>query len=186
MKVFLRKYFMIVLLFLNLLLFTGNTMGYVLNCPGVTYYGTYQTFTFSSCVNSSYLEVGPSYFWLSDMNFTVESLSGSSISYNLSYFNDKDYSELVIADLRAAKPLDLDFCVKEFITNIELLVPHAWSWATEIIYAILKAPEFDACLDKYYNLADKDIFFDLLAMMDEGYYGQKHARRIQELREKLK
>ena len=76
------------LLLLIITMFSTQGIAYVLNCPGTTYYSTSQTITFSDCVNSSYFEVGPNYFWLSSMNFTVESLSGSSISYNLSFFND--------------------------------------------------------------------------------------------------
>jgi len=71
------------------MLLSGVSVGaYVLNCPGVTYYNTYQEITFSDCVNSSYWEVGPDYFILSDMNVTLEYLSTYFCDFNLSFFND--------------------------------------------------------------------------------------------------
>jgi len=79
------KYIIIILLFS---LSSVNSIGYVLNCPGTTYYSTYQTITFSSCVNSSYFEVGDDYFVISDINITLESLSSYHCDYNLSFFND--------------------------------------------------------------------------------------------------
>lgn len=76
-------------LIIILLLFSAtNSISYVLNCPGTIYYATNQEITFSDCVNSSYWEVGPDYFWLSDMNFTLEDLSSYFCNYNLSFFND--------------------------------------------------------------------------------------------------
>ena len=67
---------------------TVNSVGYVVLYPGAIFYGTNQTITFSDTVNCSYIEVGDDYFWLSDMNFTIEGLSSHSCEYNLSFFND--------------------------------------------------------------------------------------------------
>jgi len=76
-------------LIITLLILTSvNSIGYVLQCPGTIHYNTYQTITFSDCVNSSYFECGPDYFILSDVNITIEDLDMHYCDYNLSYFND--------------------------------------------------------------------------------------------------
>lgn len=116
------------------------------------------------------------------------------LSY-ISYFNDKDYSDLVGDDLKAIKPLEPDFCVKEFITNVYLLISHnihpyfidySRDWAIEILYNILESANHNKCLDKYLNLADKSIFFDLMGEVERDYNKDYVLTRIQELRDKLK
>ena len=68
-----------------------TTTGYVLQCPGTVHLNTYQDMNFSDCVNSSYFEFGPDYFWLSSMNFTRTSLTSSTESKSMIfYFDDYD------------------------------------------------------------------------------------------------
>jgi len=109
------------------------------------------------------------------------------LSY-VSYFNDKDYSDYVSTDLKALKPLDHEFCVKELMSNIIFLKGSYFicEWGQEIVRAILESPEHDKFLDKYLYLADRETIEEFLTIaIWEEYHKGKYAKRIGELRSRM-
>lgn len=108
-----------------------------------------------------------------------------SFSTLLKYFDDNDYTDFVLEDLTdAIEGYKDDIYVKGILQNLEVMMPHAKEWATNLIVILFNSDKDIKILKKYIYLANEEYFLEILDMIDNRT--EKHRSIIGELRKILR
>ena len=99
----------------------------------------------------------------------------------LKYFDDDtDYVWVLESIKLSLEHLPKEIYVKEVVTNINILMPHAKGWAVSFLYPILNEQSYFQLLKKFAGEAPKKELMDLLTMIEKE--SPTHQSLVQDVR----
>ena len=107
----------------------------------------------------------------------------NSLKVLLKYFNDEESSwvlEILKGMIKSSSYLSDQNFVKEIISNLYILFPHAKEWARSFLYIIFNEANCYQILRENIHLADPKLLNELLDLMWEE--SEHHRPQIEELR----